>query len=168
MLQIRKSTFILIAAVLGISLLAAGIGIFWAMNRDSIPSLADTTDEAEEEFYLAFFWGACSEEASFNILEIEGDGSGAATTIDASGTKGRERLLQLSPEQMVDLKSNLRQNNVMSLPREIVSDDSIIPLQPGCSRLVLQMGDDSHQIDEADGINREYFRIKQYLADLAP
>lgn len=167
MLRIRKTTLILIGAVLGVSLLAGGVGVFWAMNRDNDPTpTSESSTEEREDFYLAFFWGECSEQADFQVLEVESDGSGAATSIDESGTEGKERLIQLSAEELAQLKSTLIENNVMSLPGEIVSDDTVVPLQPGCSRLVLEMGEENQLINEADGINPEYYRIKKYLIEL--
>ncbi len=120
-----------------------------------------------EDFKLHFEWGVCREHASRIVLDVNHDAKLDILRLNADQQTGREHTAALTAAQIKQLLATLDSNQVMSLPTMIQSPPNVTALDAGCSNFALTMNNHSISIQEADGINSNYYHIKKYLQTYA-
>ncbi|HNT30438.1 MAG TPA: hypothetical protein PKL83_05805 [bacterium] len=139
-----------------------------ALEKKSTPSVSEPAveDVFPDNFSLRFEYGVCAETASRNYLEINADGSVYRLYLTDDQQTGREAQRALTGVEQGRLLTLLEDEHVWDLPDVITAPEGVIPLDPGCSRLMVQSAQKQKSIDEADGINASYYTIKTYLMSL--
>jgi hypothetical protein len=157
-------------AVAGVLLAVAGV--FAWLQRPSAVRVepAETIEEAalavDEGFSLVFQWGACTADAARDIVAVDGPDRLTVSRLNADQLTGRESTRTFTESERQALARVLNENEVFALPSVITAPEDIVHLEPGCSRLEIDAGGRRHIIDEADGIDPHYYRIKTHLQTL--
>lgn len=154
---------------IGLIVLSTLSAVWLKLNQ---PPTSDTPPESgseahlPEDFALRFDWGVCQNEAERTVITLGPDGRGSILWLKEGLTSGQESTLVLSPEQQTRLITLIRENQIMALPSEITAGEGQISLSPGCSRLQLTMDGETKTIDEADGLEPRYYRLKLFMEQL--
>ena len=129
-------------------------------------SLGETQlNEMPQDFQLSFEWGACQEEASRVHFRVSADGQAYLLLLEEGHRTGKEDYYSLSKDKLEQLYRVFVTNHLFSLPDEIVAPEDVISLEPECSRLEITADGQTKTIDEANGINANYYRIKKAIKE---
>lgn len=159
------------SGLLMIALLALALSTFVILNpggdeTEIDSNLVITHNQLPGDFALTYEWGACSTESPRQLLTINRAGTLYLLLVDSVGTTGRESTRSLSLVEQGKLLDVLRSNQVFDLPDQILPEAGRTTLTPGCSHLEITFDGRSKTIDEADGLDNRYYRIKLILSAL--